>query len=65
MLPHLRVRSAIWLALHTTTRRLWTGKGRVSECVDSVNTPRNAVNAPLSLFASNPCKLSCSCPRSV
>ena len=31
----------------------------------SVNTPRNAVNAPLSLFLPYPYKLSGSCPRSV
>ena len=39
--------------------------GNAPERVDSVNTPRNAANAPLSLFPLNSYKLSRSCPNSV
>ena len=71
MLPHLRVRLTAMRSFPAFSRRacrwLETGAGSrlAPERVDSVNTPRNAVNALLSLLLSNPCKLSHSCHSSV
>ena len=62
-LPRLRVKPAIWTDPPPDSER--AGSRLAPERVDSVNTPRNAVSALLSLLEPDPCKLSCPYPNSV
>ena len=55
MLPHLRVKTSV-MSSHPSASSggPLAGPNHTLEYVDSVNTPRNAVNVPLRLFRQNP-----------